>query len=546
MTRAKTEKARKSLPARSGVSPSPGSRLVAAIEVGSSAVRMAIAEVSGGVPRILDSLQQKVSLGRDSFARGLIGPEATEECVGILRSFRSILEEYRITDPSQMTAVATSAVREASNRDEFLDRILIGTGIDVRAVEAGEISRLTYLAVRPLLEESAALRRSEVLLTEVGGGSTETMVLSHCRVMATHMYHVGSLRLRRITEESRVAESRQRDILQVHVDRMVAQITTGLSRRKHFRVLALGGDARLAASILCPDEDPHRLVDLPVAALARLTEGVLKESVDDSVRRLHISYAEAEMLGPALFVYVRLAQDLGLKHLVVAPATLRDGLLREASGAAAWSREFTRQILESAAELGARYDFDRRHAEHVQVLSRQLFELLRGEHQLGNRHELILDVAALLHDVGAYVSKRSHHKHSLYLIQNSDIFGLGDADLTLAAIVSRYHRRALPCMEHEEYRALSRQDRLDVVKLAAILRVADALDRGHGQRISEPTFHLEKGLLAIATDASGDLSLEQHGLREKAQMFERVYGARVVLRSSQGETGHAEGRRNIS
>jgi exopolyphosphatase/guanosine-5'-triphosphate,3'-diphosphate pyrophosphatase len=201
-----------------------------------------------------------------------------------------------------------------------------------------------------------------------------------------------------------------------------------------------------------------------------------------------------------------------------------------------WTQDFERQVVNSAMEIGTRYDFDREHAEQVAELSKGLFESLWEEHLLDTRQELILTVAALLHEVGRFVSSRSHHKHSLYLIQNSDVFGLGPRDLLLAGLVARYHRKAEPKSTHQEYMILERTDRVSVAKMAAILRVADALACGPGQRRG---FHfvVEPGTLTITVDEGADLALEQHRLRQKAGMFEQVYGMRVVLcRRKEGES----------
>ena len=165
--------------------------------------------------------------------------------------------------------------------------------------------------------------------------------------------------------------------------------------------------------------------------------------------------------------------------MLVSTGTLRDGLMWEMATREAWSDEFRKHIIRSALEIGRKYQFDEPHASHVAALSKLLFDALRKEHQLPPRFETLLTVAALLHDIGLFVSNRSHHKHSMYLILNSDLFGLSARDLQLVALVARYHRRALPRTTHEGYTTLDRETRVAVSKLAAILRVADALDSGH-------------------------------------------------------------------
>jgi exopolyphosphatase/guanosine-5'-triphosphate,3'-diphosphate pyrophosphatase len=197
---------------------------------------------------------------------------------------------------------------------------------------------------------------------------------------------------------------------------------------------------------------------------------------------------------------------------------------------AAWSKEFIQQILRSAMDLGRKFEYDEPHAVHVAELCSKLFTQLKDEHQLPPRSEVILRVAALLHEIGLFVSNRSYHKHSLYLIRNSELFGLGKRDLLLAAMVARYHRRASPQPTHEGYNTLDRDERVAVAKMAAILRLADALDESRSQRIQELACLREGGRLVISIPGVEDLSLEQLALKQSGALFEETFGLTVLLR----------------
>jgi exopolyphosphatase/guanosine-5'-triphosphate,3'-diphosphate pyrophosphatase len=261
---------------------------------------------------------------------------------------------------------------------------------------------------------------------------------------------------------------------------------------------------------------------------------LLALSVDDIVRKYHLPYPDAESVGPALLAYVRLAQAFGVKKLLVAGATLRDGLLAEMAGKS-WTDEFTRQIVHSATELARRYNVDLAHSLHVMGLAKTIFTAMQGEHRLSPRYELILTIAAILHEVGLFISNRSHHKHSMYVIRNSDVFGLGASEMLLTSLVARYHRRAAPKPTHDTYSVLDRDKRIAVAKLAAILRVADALDRSHAQRIKDIEVSVEQGRLVIVVRGVSDLTIEHLGLKQKGPMFEDVYGLSVILRPATRE-----------
>jgi exopolyphosphatase/guanosine-5'-triphosphate,3'-diphosphate pyrophosphatase len=295
-------------------------------------------------------------------------------------------------------------------------------------------------------------------------------------------------------------------------------------------LVALGGEARFAASLLVDGWNHAEFARIPLARLAKLADEILPLADDDIVRKHHLPFEEAETLGPALLIYVMLGRAFQVKQVMVSNRTMRDGLLLEMSSRGAWTDEFREQIVLSALELGKRYHFDERHGAQVAAQAQVLFRALQEEHGLDRRCELLLHVAALLHEIGMYVGERSHHKHTMYLIMNSDIFGLGQRDLTIVGMIARYHRRATPRPTHEVYISLSREDRTIIAKLAAILRVADALDRTHSARLQSIQCRREESDMAIYVSGVDDLNLEQLALSEKGAMFEEVYGMRVVLR----------------
>lgn len=505
--------------------------LVAVIELGTTSIRMVIAQMQPPAePEILESLQHAVSLGKDSFTTGSIGPETTEACVSAMRSFRKTIGEYGVPE-SGIAAIATSAVREAANSEAFLDRLYIATGIEVRAVHEAEVNRYTYVAVHSMLAREAVFRDSDALVVEVGGGSTDLLEFKYGQVAGSHGYSLGSLRLRRTLEEHQFPIRRSLQIVRNQIDRTVGQIAQATNHERPPAIMALGGDIRFACTQLVPDWNDRKLARLDVSTLAGLANDIIGTSVDDVVRQYHVSYPEAETLGPALLVYVRLARALKLRRLYVGRATLREGVLLELAAHGSWTEDFRQQVVNSALETGAKYGFDRTHAEQVALICRQLFDALKEDHQLEPRYELFLVTAALLHEIGGFVSNRAHHKHTLYLILNSDIFGLGPHDLLLTALVARYHRRAMPKPSHEYYMTLTREDRVAVTKMAAILRVADCLCRSSGPPRKLKIERLA-GIILITVEGTRDLALQQYALQQKGDLFERTFGLKTVLQAA--------------
>lgn len=503
----------------------------AVIDVGTTSIRMAIAEIDqeGGVHH-LTALSQAVSLGKDTFTRGSLEKSTIEECVRVLKSYRRVLAEYGIESPDKVRVVATSAVREASNKLAFLDRIYTATGFQVVPIDEAEVNRITYLGIQPLLRKDPALADARTVITEVGGGSTELLQVQNADVLFAHTYRLGSLRIHQALEAYHASQSAFRRLMATQIQRIVDQVLQQVPAETTEQMVALGGDMRFAARQLVPDWDPDRLTRIPVSGLAHLTDAVLSLNEDKLVHKYHITFPEAGTLGPALLAYTMLARAFGLNEIIVASINLRDGLLNEMASRGGWNEDFSNQVIRSAFDLGRKFEFDEPHAKQVSKLCGILFQGLREEHQLDPRYELLLRVAALLHEVGLYINTGSYHKHSMYLIQNSELFGLSRSDVQLVALTARYHRRASPKPTHTVFTALSRDQRIAVVKMAAMLRVADALEASHGQRLHELKFSREGGRLVIAIPQIEDLSLEQLALKQSGSLFESTFGMPVLLR----------------
>jgi exopolyphosphatase/guanosine-5'-triphosphate,3'-diphosphate pyrophosphatase len=205
--------------------------------------------------------------------------------------------------------------------------------------------------------------------------------------------------------------------------------------------------------------------------------------------------------------------------------------LAAAASGTALTEDFVNQILNSVREIGRRYQLDESHAANVAENAVLIFQALEKEHRLGYRFEMILTVAAWLHDIGMFIGNSSHHKHAQYIIEHSEIFGLGDEDILLVGMVARYHRRAVPRLSHPAYNALNREQRLVVNKLAAILRVADSLDRSHSYSIKDLKVVLTEDQVVLSIDRVGDYTAEKRALASKGKMFEQVYGRSVILRT---------------
>jgi len=510
----------------------PRGELVAVLDMGASAVRLVVAEIAPGKPiRVIEEASRGVLLGRDTFSGGVIRPPTADATFAALEGFHRILDAYGV---HHVRAVATSAVREARNSELFLDRIRGRTGIGFEIINEAEESRLVYLAVRDSLSGHAAFKGDWTLLAEVGGGSTSLTLLRRGRPNRSGVYALGAVRLRQRLDLRRHGHDLQLALLKRTIANVIAEIELEIPLPRVTHMVAMGGDVRLAASQILETDGGNGAREIARDTFLKFCDDVELLDDDSLVGRFGLPAVEAETLVPALLVYRALLSSTAANQLVVSDASLRDGLLRDlmAPVGRQATADFDGQVLASAEALGHRFRFDRAHGLQVARLATRLFDELRAEHGLSDRERLLLQTASLLHDVGIYVSLRGHHKHSQYLLAASQIFGLSAEETAIVSNIARYHRGATPQQTHLPYVALDRNDRVIVTKLAAILRVANALDAEHLEKVRD--LHLAPAAKAwvLEVDATGDITMEQLAATARADLFVEVFGRQLVIKIS--------------
>ena len=508
------------------------------IDIGTTALRMQISEVHpDGKIRKLDSFTQAVSLGKDSFLTGKISKATIEDCVHTLRLYRAKLDEYGIKDARQIRIVATSAVKEANNRMAFLDRIYVATGFEIEPLDEAELHRVTFTGALPLIESFRNVFDKPTVLCEVSGGTTEVLFFKGEEVLYSQTYRQGSLRIHKTMEGYRGPITSYRDAMQALMTGMLGQIRNQAGQFKLKNMIAIGGDIRFAAKQIKESKtDADNLVHkFSVDDLESFVMAILVEPVERLVNKYHLSLPDAESLGPALLTYLTIARELNIQQLYVSEFNLRDGLVKEFASGGQWTDAVERQILRSAVQLGEKFSFDKKHCVHVAHLASTIFDQLRELHQLSQRFQLILEMAATLHEIGVFVSTRSYHKHTAYLVRNAEFFGIGAHDVELVALVARYHRRAFPQPSHDGYSKLSRKDRVSVSKLAAMLRIAKALDVSRSQRIKNLNCQRIGNQTHLRTSDVADLSVERLEISRAATLFDDIFGTQVVLETT-GDT----------
>jgi len=503
----------------------------AVIEIGSTGVRLLVAEVTPENKRnVLDRSELPLPLGRDVFTSSSISRETQSQCVQILKRFREQLEGWGIT-PGQTYVVAASAFREAKNRDPVMDRIRVQTGFRVRIMDGIEENRLMYLAVTECLkEESIDIRSKNTMILVVSGGSTEVMMMRRGKMAGVHSLKLGTVRIEQQLRSSASSYEDMRRYIREAIVNTKGSLENELDLSEVEQVMAVGMDMTLAA-VHAGKPLTTFLWEIDAGTFARFVKTVQTYSVDECVARFKISYNDAQTLQASLTIYYIFIQLTKVKKIIVPETNLRDGLIisQTSTENEELRQEFNSQITASARNLLRKYHGDEKHAECVCNNSLKLFDELNDEIGLEEHARLLLEVAAILHDIGCFIHLNHHNIHSQYIIEHSEIFGLSESDRTIVSEIAKYHRgKSLP-QDDASFALLPRNVRMTILKLCAILRVADALDRSHSQEFDTVVMERSNDILNIKTDSKKNTVLENLALSEKGDLFESIFGYKVVL-----------------
>jgi exopolyphosphatase/guanosine-5'-triphosphate,3'-diphosphate pyrophosphatase len=472
----------------------------------------------------VDFLEKPAPIAREIFRSGSVSLATTERVVSIIRGYQKSLAEHGLNPHDITRAATTNILSEASNHETVMNRIRIACGLRVATIDDGEMTRLIYLKTRRRLRDLPALRSNTTLVVHVGPGNTRALLFQNGLITRYTSYRMGTHRTREAVEGSHAEGPAMLRVIREHVSGNLAQIRFDFSDVTIEGLILIGDEIQSVAARL----NQNRAL-FPVKTLRHFTMETSMLSEVESVKRFQLDYQTAEALIPALEINLAIAESLKLTEIHIPTTEYEQGLLHDLLLSRDLTGNFAEEVIRSARILSERYQSDSSHGAHVASLCARFFDELTVLHQLTPHDALLLQVAAILHEVGTYISPRAHHKHSEYLILNSEIFGLDRLDVTLVALIARYHRHSGPRLEHPSYAALSTEDRIRVSKLAAILRVADALERTHVQRVSQIEIRLESNKLRLRLPSITDAAVERLAMASKADLFEQVFGLSVVI-----------------
>lgn len=507
---------------------------IAAIDIGSNSVRQIVADVTGeGVITVVDEMKAAPRLGADLESTGVLGTQAMQraaEAIGRMATLARQLGAHRID------AVATSAVRDASNADEFVARVRQEAGLQIRIIDGADEARLSYLSA--LAHFDLGVGRTVVM--DIGGGSLELALAADGVLDNLVSLPFGALRL---TERYLSGGATRKNMMRLRSD-----VRDGLREvlpRRDWRGAQLIGSGgtftnlagmHLARRGMLSARNVHA-TSVPRVDVEHILDVLSAMTADERRGTAGLNPERADIIVAGLAVAAEVLARLEARDVAVSRYGIREGLLLQAARVVPAVADPGEARVRSVREFAERCHFEEPHATQVQRLALRLFDAIGARLGCVPAERATLSDAALLHDVGYHINYDRHHKHSYHLIAHAELLGIAPTEQVVIANVARYHRGAPPKKRHRNFDALDAPLRDQIRRLSAILRVADGFDRGHVGAVGEIKVRWMQRALRItpvAAKGAAPLRLEIWGAHRKSQLLAELAGVPVEIVASDG------------
>ena len=501
----------------------------AAIDIGSNSIRMEAAEVvAGRPPGVLASEREVTRLGESVFRTGAVSEEALKATCAVLARMAAL---YRRLEVIGVRAVATSAIRDTRNQAEFLERAAEAAGTHVEIISGREEARLIHLGVETNWPQTG----KSVLILDIGGGSAEIVASEDSRLREAYSKPLGAVRLHEIFLQDDPPSPRQLHQMHEFIQEKFSSVVRRLGKTKWDRAIATSATASAVASAVArvPRSQREEIDRLRITA-ARVRDLYWKLAERNLAQRRRITGIgprRAEIIVPGVAVLLAFLEGFHLPAVYYSRAGVRDGIIADLAmrNVGAELSRLTHEQRREVEDMGRRYGVSIEHARNVVHIAHLLFTALQPVHHLPPASGKLLEAAAYLIDVGHYVSSTSHHKHSYYVVVNSDMPGFTERERLLVAALCRYHRKTLPSAVHNSYQTLTADERRVLLLLIPLLRLADNMVRSPKERIEKLECRAQNGDVVLVVHSNDDIDLEQWGAERASETFQQIYGRTVSV-----------------
>ncbi|NLU32392.1 MAG: hypothetical protein GXX04_07200 [Clostridiaceae bacterium] len=500
-------------------------RLFAAIDIGSHRLKMKIIEASpDGRIKDLETVDHLIPLGRDTFNEGKLSFESVKKTCEAIRGFRRLMADYGV---QEWRAVATSAIREAANRDCMIDRIRHQTGFDVEIINNSQEKFLTYKAVKWQLENEGAMDTGEpTLILNIGAGNLLLHLMENGLLASSQNLKLGALRIKESIAKIEKHTLNFSRVLEEYIEAHIESVEYLKSSNEVKNFVVVSGELDFLANIA----GPHACKKV-VSLDKDLFESICSKAMNKTPRALEeeydISLADAELFVPSLILIRKFLDKTCSDRIIIPCVSLVDGLIIDRFNCCdgmGFCMDFKADILSCVRKLAARYRSNEKHINYVEDAALRIFDRLTGIHGMGEKERFILQIASILHDVGKFIAADPHSVYSFNIINASQILGLSDDELRMTAFIARYHSLDAPDLESGELAELGTDESIKTMKLIAIIRMADAMDTSHKQKLKISSMDISEDQFIVRVESWEEAVLENWTFNMKSEFFSEVFG----------------------
>ncbi len=499
----------------------------AAIYIGSYEVSLKIFEMSQRKKlKKIDHVRSRVELGKDAYTHGVIGYELVEELCQVLKEFHHIMDGYRV-DAYQ--AYSSSVLRDVSNELFILDQIRLRTGIEVQVLSNSEQRFISYksLAFHPQFEK---MIQEGAAVVDVGGGSMQITLFRKGKVLTTQQIVLGIMRIREKLSFIETRVSNYENQIQEMIDKELEIFKTLYLQGKEMKYMIVIGD--YIGDITKRAERRNDDDTIESGHFLKILKKLQKKSLEDIARELNLSNENDPLVLPSVVLYKCLAEEINAEYIWVPGANISDGIAfdyAQKNRILKPEHDFDEDVLSAVKALAVRYQGYSKHTEALTEVALVIFDAMKHVHGLTKRERLLLEAATILHDCGRYISLVNQAECSYQIIMASEIIGMTHLEREMVANVVKYNSN--PLVPYEELKdKLNQQSYMVVAKLAAILKIANAMDRSHKQKFKNVKAVLKEKQLIITIETKESILLEKELFGVYADAFARIFSVKPLLK----------------
>ncbi len=507
-------------------------KMFAAIYVGSSELAMKIYEINGKKNfKYVDAVSKIIELGKDTYSKGCLSIESIDAVCETLDGFKKKMREYQIVD---YRAYATSAVREAENTEIVVDAIKRRTNLDVKVLSNSEQRYINFKGLVTKYENFHHVVSKNTAFVDVGAGSVQVSLFDKNHLVLTENIPIGAVRVRDYLSMLGTKTGRLDKIISEYVENDIVTFRNIYLNDKEIKNIIAVGEVINAVKKIVPelkleDKITREQFDFIYNRITSMSPQSLAEQYG-------IPYERATLMLPNISIYQSFLNNCKAEEIYAPSVDFAEGIVAsymDEGGRTAFEHNFEEDIVASAYYLSRRYKCNKTHIERTTDYALKIFDSVKKIHGMGKQERLQLQIAAILHECGNFINLHDGANNSYYIVANTEIIGLSHKERLEVANIIKYNVETLPSKDviaHE----LGMCDYIIIAKLAAILRIANVLDKSHMQKIEDITVSMKDNQMIITAKTYEDLTLEAGLFESRADFFERVYGIRPVLRLKRG------------